>query len=98
MVVLLEPVAELSSIKHYDVYLSSKPALDRRDQLMEFSGPNAADDEHQVPLPADLAPGEYQIAVGMYYWPTGERLAVYSHSGRQIADARIILEERVKVE
>ncbi|MGQ9786885.1 MAG: DUF2079 domain-containing protein [Anaerolineae bacterium] len=33
-------------------------------------------DVHLLNLPADLPPGTYQLQLGVYYWPTGERLPV----------------------
>ncbi|NLG51910.1 MAG: hypothetical protein GX552_17530, partial [Chloroflexi bacterium] len=34
-------------------------------------------DEWQIPLPADMPPGVYQIEVGMYDAKTGQRLPIY---------------------
>ena len=58
---------------------------------------SVVDDAHQLELPADLPPGEYRVALGMYYWPTGVRLPVYSPDGNSIPDARIILEQKMEV-
>jgi hypothetical protein len=55
------------------------------------------DDVHRVLLPPDLPPGEYRVALGMYYWPTGERLPVYGPDGDEVPDSRIILEQKVEV-
>jgi hypothetical protein len=33
-------------------------------------------DTHTVVLPADLPPGQYTLAFGMYRWPSLERLAL----------------------
>ena len=55
------------------------------------------DDTHVVPLPADLPAGEYWIALGLYFLQTGERLPIRGPEGEDIPDARIILEEVVKV-
>ncbi len=35
---------------------------------------NAVDDLVEIPLPADLLPGEYTIVAGLYDWQSGERL------------------------
>jgi hypothetical protein len=47
-------------------------------------------DEHELILPDDAAPGEYQIEVGMYHWVSGERLAV-SEGGQWVPENRVIL-------
>jgi len=33
-------------------------------------------DERAFVMPAGLAPGAYSVVVGLYEWPSGERLAV----------------------
>jgi hypothetical protein len=38
-------------------------------------------DKHQLDLPADLAPGTYQVNVGLYLLETGERLPVWDAGG-----------------
>jgi hypothetical protein len=55
------------------------------------------DDAHIVPLSQDLPPGEYTIALGMYYWGTGERLPAYTRQGEPIPEAAVVLEEKVTV-
>jgi hypothetical protein len=55
------------------------------------------DDLHRLALPADLPPGTYQISLGMYYWPTQERLPVYGPGGDDIPDARIVLDHKIEV-
>jgi mannosyltransferase len=47
--------------------------------------------QHQMVLPADMPTGEYSIAVGVYYWRTGERLPVWDGSGRRMVDDVILL-------
>jgi hypothetical protein len=60
-------------------------------------------DLHQIPLPADLPPGSYEVALGLYYLGTGERLPVRDHAGdRALGDGRVvdeavILEQRFQV-
>jgi hypothetical protein len=56
------------------------------------------DDPRFVPLSQDLPPGEYRIALGMYYWATGVRLPVHTADGQEIPDARIILDQAFAVE
>jgi hypothetical protein len=43
-------------------------------------------DSHQIALPADLPPGEYTLVVGMYRWPSLERLALRIGDTRQADD------------
>jgi hypothetical protein len=44
-------------------------------------------DEYQLALPADLAPGSYQLAVGLYQ-PTGEQLPA-TPGGLPLGDVEI---------
>jgi hypothetical protein len=48
-------------------------------------------DEHSVPLPADLPPGDYQVIVGLYSLETQARLPVLDAQGRPVADNQITL-------
>jgi len=43
-------------------------------------------DEREVRLPAEIPPGEYQIEVGIYFLPTGERLPLLGEEGRRLDD------------
>ena len=54
------------------------------------------DDPRQVPLPADLAAGTYQIALGLYYVPTVERLPARGPNGEHLANAVAFLDRRVQ--
>ncbi|MBN1582685.1 MAG: hypothetical protein JXA89_18385, partial [Anaerolineae bacterium] len=56
------------------------------------------DDVHQLALPADLPPGEYQVSLGMYYWPTQERLPIYGPGGDNVPDSRIVLERKIEIQ
>jgi len=47
-------------------------------------------DEYELILTDDMAPGEYQIEVGMYDWGSGRRLAV-SKGGQWVPENRVIL-------
>lgn len=49
------------------------------------------EDTHLIPLPHDLAAGEYRVAIGLYHLPTGERLAVYDPQGAPLPDATLVL-------
>ena len=48
-------------------------------------------DEYELTIAPDAPPGTYQIAVGMYYLPTLERLSVLDQSGVLLPDARILI-------
>jgi hypothetical protein len=55
------------------------------------------DDLHVIPLPSDLPPGEYRIAIGLYNWQTGERLPVHPANGEQVPESAIVLERALTV-
>jgi hypothetical protein len=55
------------------------------------------DDLYQVPLPADLATGVYRVAVGLYYYPTGDRVPIYGPDGAEIPEARVLLDQEIEV-
>lgn len=40
-------------------------------------------DNHSVELPADMPAGEYLVQVGVYQWPTVERLPVWDKEGQE---------------
>lgn len=40
-------------------------------------------DQHQLTVPSDLAPGDYTLAIGMYRWPSLERLPLTAGGLRQ---------------
>ena len=48
-------------------------------------------DSYEIQLPPDLPTGEYRLAVGMYDWVTGDRLAVTGNPDRIMSDSRILL-------
>ena len=48
-------------------------------------------DEYELTIVPDAPPGDYQIAVGMYYLPTLERLSVADRNGALLPDARILI-------
>ena len=48
-------------------------------------------DEHAIPLPADLPPGAYQLAVGLYTPGNGQRLPATDAAGAPLPDNRLIL-------
>jgi hypothetical protein len=55
------------------------------------------DDAHVIPLPAGLSPGEYRLVLGLYYWPTGERLPAYGPEGDPLPNGTIVLERSFDV-
>ncbi len=48
-------------------------------------------DPHPIVISADVAPSIYNIAVGMYHWPSGERLPALNAAGEWWRDDRITL-------
>ena len=59
--------------------------------------PMGVDDLYYIPLAKSPPPGEYAVALGVYYWATGERLPAYTQQGEPIPEASIVLQERVTV-
>jgi uncharacterized membrane protein len=48
-------------------------------------------DAHSIPVPADLAPGTYDLVVGWYDWQTGKRLArVEGAAGNRVGDEFVV--------
>jgi 4-amino-4-deoxy-L-arabinose transferase-like glycosyltransferase len=45
---------------------------------------------------ADAPPGEYQLEIGVYHQPTGERLPVYDTSGKMVADRLLLRPVQVR--
>ncbi len=48
-------------------------------------------DTHHITLPPDLAAGVYRLQVGMYRWPSLERLPVWDEQGAEQADGILVL-------
>jgi hypothetical protein len=48
-------------------------------------------DTHRLDLPPDLAPGTYQVNVGLYLLETGERLPVMDAAGVELPDRTLTL-------
>jgi hypothetical protein len=48
-------------------------------------------DDYALTVPPDAPSGAYQIAVGMYYLPTLERLPATDQNGTPLSDARILI-------
>jgi hypothetical protein len=49
-------------------------------------------DSHQVFLSDDLAPGEYELSVGMYELRTMERAPIYDKPGQRLLEDRVVLD------
>ena len=49
------------------------------------------EDSHEIYLDGDLAPGEYQLSVGMYDPETLERLPAYGAAGERLPEDRTVL-------
>ncbi len=49
------------------------------------------EDSYEIPLDGDLAPGEYELSVGMYDAESMERLPVYDSTGERLSNDRITL-------
>jgi len=54
-------------------------------------------DRYEMPLPANLAPGEYHLAVGMYELASGARLPMVA-GGQTLADGRLTLTVPIRIE
>ncbi|MGD2079096.1 MAG: hypothetical protein PVH18_11985, partial [Chloroflexota bacterium] len=48
-------------------------------------------DAYAIPLDEGLAPGDYELSVGMYDVYTAERLPAYDGSGQRLPEDRVIL-------
>jgi hypothetical protein len=44
----------------------------------------------------DAPPGEYQLEIGVYHQPTGERLPVYDRNGEMVADRLLLRPVQVR--
>ncbi len=51
----------------------------------------AVEDEHMLIVPGDLAPGSYQIRVGLYQLRTMQRLPALGPDGHRLADDEVLL-------
>jgi uncharacterized membrane protein len=55
-------------------------------------------DEHPLDLDPNLMPGSYRLEVGLYLWPTMERLSVLDGAGQVQGDKVVLGEVRVGME
>ncbi|MEJ2754132.1 MAG: hypothetical protein P8169_15865, partial [Chloroflexota bacterium] len=53
-------------------------------------------DEHQLEIPADLPPGDYEVAVGLWVQSDGWRLPLLDEEGGQIGDRFTLMHLSVK--
>ncbi len=53
-------------------------------------------DSYSLSLPPDLPPGDYRLAIGMYEWPSLQRLAVDDTSSRSPSD-QLVLPTTVRI-
>jgi len=54
-------------------------------------------DNHTLPTPSTLPIGQYQLALGLYHQPTGQRLTVNFLDGSSDPDSRLILPTQIIV-
>jgi hypothetical protein len=47
-------------------------------------------DNHHLALPAAAPPGVYRVIVGLYHWPTGDRLQAVDGEGNPLGDAALL--------
>jgi hypothetical protein len=62
-----------------------------------FAGESIGD-RRRLHLPSTTPPGGYQIALGIYYWPTAERLPVFGENLVAVADGRLTLPAIITVQ
>jgi hypothetical protein len=87
----------LDSSGHLVAQADSMPRNDAFPTTHWLAG-RVVDDPHAILLPQDLSPGPYRVAVGLYYWQTGERLTIRRLDGEAIPDGMLYLEPRIEVE
>jgi hypothetical protein len=54
-------------------------------------------DEHKLPLPPELPPGDYRLGLGLYDLPSGQRLPLHFSDGRPEDSWRLILTQPIRV-
>ncbi|MFN2142575.1 MAG: hypothetical protein ACK2U5_18970, partial [Candidatus Promineifilaceae bacterium] len=62
-----------------------------------WTGGQVIVDEHSLPLPADLPPGDYRIAAGLYRASDGVRLAAFDGAGQRVQDDRYLLPVTINI-
>jgi len=71
----------------------SQPASDHLPTVF-WHGGDVVRDQRAIELPADLPPGRYTIAVGLYDPQTMARLPAIAPDGTRYTDDAVVLEER----
>jgi hypothetical protein len=56
------------------------------------------DDPHRLVLPPDLEAGAYRLAVGLYFWQTGERLPIERLDGTLVPDGALYLDPPLEID
>ncbi|GIK41172.1 MAG: hypothetical protein BroJett011_50050 [Chloroflexota bacterium] len=54
-------------------------------------------DRHTLPTPASLPPGQYRLAIGLYYQPTGERLPLSMVEGPPDPQGQLIINPSITI-
>jgi hypothetical protein len=54
-------------------------------------------DRHTLTIPAELPPGSYQLAIGLYQHASGERLPLVASDGHQDTQGRLILGQKIMI-
>ena len=75
---------------HLWAQLDELLARDERPTSTWAVGSTVAED-YRLQVPLDIPSGEYSVKTGIYYWETGERLAVSDLNGRRLASDAIPL-------
>lgn len=90
----LSPAEDQPPLAQADVALGDSPNGERLPSGVWLPG-DAITDRLTLVLPDDLPPGTYDLLLGVYYWQTGERLAI-TVDGESIGDrvslGRILVE------
>lgn len=68
------------------------PPLEGRYPTTAWLPGDVVPDTHHLALPAAAPPGAYRLQVGMYTWPSLERLPVWDSQGAEQADRAIVLQ------
>ncbi|RLC62678.1 MAG: hypothetical protein DRI48_09300, partial [Chloroflexi bacterium] len=69
------------------------PPLEGRYPTQAWVPGEVVADVHRLALGADVAAGTYRLQVGMYRWPSLERLAVWDGEGREQPHGALVLQD-----
>jgi hypothetical protein len=64
----------------------NRPPLDDAFPMLQWVAGDWVEDRHAFALPANLAPGEYHLRVGLFYPRTDRRAGMYNQRGRLRGD------------